>query len=413
MFTQESKHQKEELVNHAQANAVTSSSQQQQRIYRITSGHLSPLSIEQYESAVNQFLNHFHVTDIQVLLDYGRDAIQAMVIKYIAYLRDERKLCHSSIKGQVAALYYFLEGEDIMLNKQKIRRQLPYDDKPKQRDRPYTVEEIQRILSRCDERTKVIVLLMASSGMRIDAVRELQLGDLKKQEIRNFFLIYRIQVYARSRHSYYTFCSPECARAIDEYLACRERFGEDISTKKTSPLIREQYNREDSIRIKSPRPHLYRTTPIYLINDVLVRSGVKTKEVRASHGLRKYFMSNAERYMKSINVEILMGHDIGVSGHYYRPTESEVLEDYLKAVDALTIDPSQRLVRENQELRDDLKGFEHLRDEIEELKHWVRYAKDPKHTLKELSGHVMDELYNEDIKEQSEQAKQAKLHSKA
>jgi hypothetical protein len=70
----------------------------------------------------------------------------------------------------------------------------------------------------------------------------------------------------------------------------------------------------------------------------------------ASHGLRKYFMSNAEQYMKSINVKILMGHDIGVSGRYYRPTESEVLEDYLKAVDLLTIDSKQRLEKKVQQL---------------------------------------------------------------
>jgi integrase len=90
---------------------------------------------------------------------------------------------HASIKVQVAALYYFLDGEDIILNRQKIRRQLPYDDKPMQRDRPYTLEELQRLVSKCDERTKVIVLLMVSSGMRIDAVREVQLGDLTKLEI--------------------------------------------------------------------------------------------------------------------------------------------------------------------------------------------------------------------------------------
>ena len=41
--------------------------------------------------------------------------------------------------------------------------------------------------------------------------------------------------------------------------------------------------------------------------------------------------------MKPINVKITMGHDIGVSASYYKPTENEVLQDYLKAVDTLTI----------------------------------------------------------------------------
>ena len=41
--------------------------------------------------------------------------------------------------------------------------------------------------------------------------------------------------------------------------------------------------------------------------------------------------------MRPINVEITMGHDIGVSASYYKPTEREVLEDYLKAAEMLTI----------------------------------------------------------------------------
>ena len=39
--------------------------------------------------------------------------------------------------------------------------------------------------------------------------------------------------------------------------------------------------------------------------------------------------------MKPINVEILLGHNIGLSGAYYKPTEKEILNDYLKAVDGL------------------------------------------------------------------------------
>ena len=46
-----------------------------------------------------------------------------------------------------------------------------------------------------------------------------------------------------------------------------------------------------------------------------------------------------------------MGHDIGVSGHYYRPAESDILEDYMThAVDALTISSEHRLKIRNEEL---------------------------------------------------------------
>ncbi len=41
--------------------------------------------------------------------------------------------------------------------------------------------------------------------------------------------------------------------------------------------------------------------------------------------------------MKSINVEVLMGHSIDVTDCYYKPTEKEILEDSLKAIDVLML----------------------------------------------------------------------------
>jgi hypothetical protein len=77
--------------------------------------------------------------------------------------------------------------------------------------------------------------------------------------------------------------------------------------------------------------------------------GVKRHEWKAAHGFRKFYKSHAEQVMRPINVELTMGHDIGVSESYYKPTEREVLEDYLKAVDLLTIN-SDKLILQKQVL---------------------------------------------------------------
>ncbi|MGB8024599.1 MAG: hypothetical protein WCF06_09805 [Nitrososphaeraceae archaeon] len=55
--------------------------------------------------------------------------------------------------------------------------------------------------------------------------------------------------------------------------------------------------------------------------------------------------------MKSINIEILMGHSTGISDSYYRATEDELLEDYLKAVDFLILSTESKLILENQKIR--------------------------------------------------------------
>ena len=55
------------------------------------------------------------------------------------------------------------------------------------------------------------------------------------------------------------------------------------------------------------------------------------------HGYRKFYKTRAEQEMKPLNVELLMGHKLGLQGSYYKPAEKDVLADYLKAVPLLTI----------------------------------------------------------------------------
>jgi hypothetical protein len=49
------------------------------------------------------------------------------------------------------------------------------------------------------------------------------------------------------------------------------------------------------------------------IRTAFKHKGQKRHEFKAAHGFRKFYKSRAEQVMKPINVEITMGHDIGVS----------------------------------------------------------------------------------------------------
>jgi len=79
------------------------------------------------------------------------------------------------------------------------------------------------------------------------------------------------------------------------------------------------------------------------------------------HGFRKYFKTQTERVMKSLNVEILMGHDIGISKPYYKPSEQELLQDYVKAIDLLTIHSDKsKLEKQIKELKEKGQDNDHL-----------------------------------------------------
>jgi len=63
-----------------------------------------------------------------------------------------------------------------------------------------------------------------------------------------------------------------------------------------------------------------------------------------------------------------MDHSMGESSNYYRPAEDELLEDYLKAVDLLTIDETQKLRQEVQYYRIERSKIDGIMTQIEEMK---------------------------------------------
>ena len=184
------------------------------------------------------------------MLDLGREAIQELVIKYTLSLRDnaEKNYRRGTVNNLIAPIMYFLVNNDIELNKRKVRRYFPSDETVKE-DRPYTLEEISKILSVCDLRSRALILLMVSSGIRIGAMYTMQKGDLVEIQNGNYRL-YKISVYARTRDKYYTFCTPECYEAIQEYLDYRKRCGEELKDK--SPLFRKHFNKNDPFTINVP-----------------------------------------------------------------------------------------------------------------------------------------------------------------
>ena len=85
--------------------------------------------------------------------------------------------------------------------------------------------------------------------------------------------------------------------------------------------------------------------------------GKRRHEFQTDHGYRKWFKTQCELAgMKSINIEVLMGHSIGISDSYYRIPETELLKDYLKALDLLTVNEDNILRHQVTELSKNIVG---------------------------------------------------------
>jgi hypothetical protein len=78
-------------------------------------------------------------------------------------------------------------------------------------------------------------------------------------------------------------------------------------------------------------------------NHTLDMNSKRRHEFKGTHSLRKFFETHALSHMKLLNVKLLMGHDIGLDKSYYKPTEKEILDDYLNVVHLLTISNDNKL----------------------------------------------------------------------
>lgn len=370
-----------DLENRAQNDSMRSiiTTTVKQRIYPVTEGIQSKHTRLTYQQSFDRFLNKISIHDQQVLLDFSPKVIKEMIIDYIHYLSEEKGIRRNSIKTQIAPIIHFfkINNDDFNLRMDNFKLHLPPDESVNE-DRPYTTEEIARVIGEgADLRSKVAILLLCSSGMRMGALHSLQIGHLTEVLFEGMKL-YRIQVYAGTKGKYITVATCECYNAVQDYLNYRKRSGEELKDK--SPLIREQFNPDNPFTINSPQ-FVSEDTIEYILTHALKQSGVrKPGEVHMSHGFRKFFINQCENNssMKSLFVDVLANHDTGVKKHYLRVKESELLQEYLKAVDALTIDPNQRLKARVQQLESQqsqeivqLKGAQ---DDLERSSSYVRNA---------------------------------------
>lgn len=87
-----------------------------------------------------------------------------------------------------------------------------------------------------------------------------------------------------------------------------------------------------------------------------------------TNGFRKHVISTfIEAELNHEIRELIVDHATQLDQHYFRPSEDKVLAEYLKAEPLLTIDPKNRLERENQQLKQEVTRFDKMQKQIEEL----------------------------------------------
>ncbi len=312
-----------------------------------------------YMFQLDKFRKYYHLKDYDSILTIEPKKLQIMVEDYLFYLK--KRLSPSSVKQTFFPIELFLSMNDVTINFKKIRKMFPSIEK-RVGDNAYTTKDIQNILkSDKSVRSRALVHVLASSGMRVGGITELLIKHLK--DMPNGCKA--VLVYAGFREEYTTFLTSEASEALEEYFEERRRNGELF--KPESPVFRMDKNK---VGIGKAEPLTYGAVSNLMMRIVSrVRTTRKRQTntrytIQSSHGLRKRFNT----ILKSNNdvnpnlAEKMMGHSVTIQldNTYLLPTVERLFEEYVKVIPELLIDESYKLKIENdlkqkkiQELKSD------------------------------------------------------------
>jgi integrase len=293
-----------------------------------------------------------------------------------------KEISEATLGNDVKTIKLFCMMNDIIINWKKISKGMPpvksYSD-----DRIPTMDEIHKLLEYPDRRVKVIVLVMLSSGIRVGSWDYLQWKHVIPIETDGILVAAKLIVRNTkiNNRSYYTFITPEAYFELKNWMDFREMHGETITAE--SWLIRDTWqkiersrrqngglarfpNKIGSLSIKNM---IYHAWKIQGVREMVLEPGKKRHDFKSTHSFRKFFETKCQNAkMNHNNIKLLMDHSLGESQNYHRPTEEELLEDYLSVIDLLTINEENRLKRKVEKLEVEKTRFEALAADIEMLK---------------------------------------------
>lgn len=297
----------------------------------------SPLTRKQYRYYLDKFIEFYHIEDYDALLAIEPAQIQIMIEDYVMHVK--KQVSPNSVQTMLFGVKSFFEANDIEIRWKKIQKLFP--DKVKVSGASaYSKDQIKTILSvATDLRSKALVLFLASSGIRIGAVAELQL-----KHIQNYENCKIVTVYSGTRDEYQTFLSPEATTALEAYLNKRKENGENLS--ESSPVFRTIF----SVKYQKVMP-AQRATLQEIVRRLLIKTGMRSGHenkrypIQIDHGFRKFF-NFALKNTDGINLnyaEKMMGHSVSIplDNHYLEAIPYKLFNEYKKAIPGLTIDQSE------------------------------------------------------------------------
>ncbi len=256
-----------------------------------------------YKRNLSYFFKHISTTP-KGFVKLGDKKQTLLIDTYINDLKslvEQKKLEANTVRSRYAPVKLFCQMNDILVNFAKFEKKLPSVETHK--ERLPTNAEIKSLYDNCRKQGRALLRLLLETGMRIEGASDLTIKDFEPIDD----TICKVTVYRNSKDEYPTFCSMPTFELVKQYAK---------SEKRIFP------------RLGGCRAILYRAWK---------RAGVKV-DFPSNHFARKWFKTNAERSgAKSLWIEALMGHAVGLNRNYMRENFNDIVEAYRKILPYLSL----------------------------------------------------------------------------
>lgn len=328
---------------------------------------------EKYVFVINDYCKFLETDTKNLVKDYVADIKNGNLMPertifydYPGYAGElkSRDLAPSTIKIYLSAVKSFLKYYYIDIpNNIKITRGKPLEANS---NRFLKHEQIREIInSSYNIRNKAIILVMVSSGMAKNEVRNLKCNQIEfdKNDIGTIRLRRE-----KAEHDYYTFISPEAIKALREYWEVRER---------------SQGRSEFVFSSNDKNIQMSNDAFKKLFNRLNVRMGYEPgtmknfSEIR-SHAMRKFFSTSLQNAgMSKEDIDWLLGHvPDSTDVAYFSNSEVERLKsEYIKNLSVITF-KDEIIIKsvDNEQFENQAKELEELKAQINAIQELLKLS---------------------------------------
>lgn len=310
--------------------------------------------------------------------------LQSYIIKFVNFQKkriENKEIAEGTLHNYIKAIKLFLSMNDITINWKLIGKGVP-SERHSADVRIPTIEEIKKLLEHPDRRIKPIVYTMLSAGFRVGSWDYLKWKHVSPIERDGVIVAAKIILKNTkiNNKEYFSFITPEAYDSLKNWMDFRQLHGEQITGE--SWLMRDTWQKIDrkhghrigltkypkKLQAISIQNMIFEAWQIQGVRDKLSDPQTRRHKFKANHGFRSFFETKCQKARMHHNfIKILMDHSFGESENYHRPTEDELLEEYLLAVDSLTINDEFRLRKRIEYLEIEKSRIDELEAKIQKL----------------------------------------------